>query len=80
MPLVAGKDLTVTMPRNWRQKASVKISYDTPLIAPVAKGDTLGKLEVTGQGVPDFTVPCSPSRTCQSWACRAGRWRCCRNT
>ncbi|PPQ34474.1 D-alanyl-D-alanine carboxypeptidase family protein [Rhodopila globiformis] len=57
VPLVAGKDLTVTMPRNWRQKASVKISYDTPLIAPVAKGDTVGKLEVTGQGVPNFTVP-----------------------
>jgi D-alanyl-D-alanine carboxypeptidase (penicillin-binding protein 5/6) len=57
VPLVAGRDLTVTMPRNWRQKASVKISYDTPLIAPIAKGDTLGKLEVTGQGVPNFTVP-----------------------
>jgi D-alanyl-D-alanine carboxypeptidase (penicillin-binding protein 5/6) len=57
VPLVAGKDLVVTMPRNWRQKASVKISYDTPLKAPIAKGDTLGKLEVTGQGVPNFSVP-----------------------
>jgi len=57
VPLVAGRDLTVTMPRNWRQKASVKISYDTPLQAPIAKGDTLGKLEVTGQGVPNFSVP-----------------------
>ncbi len=57
VPLVAGKDLIVTMPRNWRQKASVKISYDTPLKAPIAKGDTLGKLEVTGQGVPNFSVP-----------------------
>jgi D-alanyl-D-alanine carboxypeptidase (penicillin-binding protein 5/6) len=57
VPLVAGKDLVVTMPRNWRQKASVKISYDAPLKAPIAKGDTLGKLEVTGQGVPNFSVP-----------------------
>nr|WP_294508453.1 D-alanyl-D-alanine carboxypeptidase family protein [uncultured Rhodopila sp.] len=57
VPLVAGRDLIVTMPRNWRQKASVKISYDTPLKAPIAKGDTLGKLEVTGQGVPNFSVP-----------------------
>ena len=57
VPLVAGKDLMVTMPRNWRQKASVKISYDTPLIAPIAKGDTLGQLAVTGQGVPNFSVP-----------------------
>jgi D-alanyl-D-alanine carboxypeptidase (penicillin-binding protein 5/6) len=57
VPLVAGKDLIVTMPRNWRQKASIKISYDTPLKAPIAKGDTLGKLQVTGQGVPNFSVP-----------------------
>jgi serine-type D-Ala-D-Ala carboxypeptidase (penicillin-binding protein 5/6) len=47
----------VTMPRNWRQKASVKVSYDAPLAAPVAKGDTLGKLTVTGTGVPNLNMP-----------------------
>ncbi len=55
--LVAGQSLIVTMPRNWRQKAAVKISYDTPVRAPVVKGDTVGKLSVTGQGVPNFDVP-----------------------
>ena len=25
VPLVAGRDVIVTMPRNWRQKASVKV-------------------------------------------------------
>jgi D-alanyl-D-alanine carboxypeptidase (penicillin-binding protein 5/6) len=57
VPLVAGRDVVVTMPRNWRQKASVKVSYDAPLTAPVAKGDTLGKLTVTGEGVPNLDVP-----------------------
>ena len=57
VPLVAGHDLIVTMPRNWRQKASVKVSYDAPLTAPIAKGDTLGKLTVTGEGVPHLDVP-----------------------
>jgi D-alanyl-D-alanine carboxypeptidase (penicillin-binding protein 5/6) len=57
VPLVSGRDVTVTMPRNWRQKASVKVSYDAPLSAPVAKGDTLGKLTVTGDGVPHLEVP-----------------------
>jgi D-alanyl-D-alanine carboxypeptidase (penicillin-binding protein 5/6) len=57
VPLVAGRDVIVTMPRNWRQKASVKISYDQPLTAPVAKGDTLGRLTVTGQGVPNLDLP-----------------------
>jgi D-alanyl-D-alanine carboxypeptidase (penicillin-binding protein 5/6) len=57
VPLVAGQDLVVTMPRNWRQKASVKVSFDSPLTAPVAKGDRLGKLILTGQGVPNMDVP-----------------------
>jgi serine-type D-Ala-D-Ala carboxypeptidase (penicillin-binding protein 5/6) len=55
--LVAGRDVTVTMPRNWRQKASIKVAYDSPLTAPVAKGDMLGKLTVTGEGVPHLDVP-----------------------
>jgi D-alanyl-D-alanine carboxypeptidase (penicillin-binding protein 5/6) len=45
------------MPRNWRQKASVKVAYDSPLTAPVARGVTLGKLTVTGEGVPHLDVP-----------------------
>jgi D-alanyl-D-alanine carboxypeptidase (penicillin-binding protein 5/6) len=57
VPLVSGRDVVVTMPRNWRQKASVKVSYDAPLSAPVVKGDTLGKLTVTGDGVPHLDVP-----------------------
>ena len=57
VPMVAGRDLIVTMPRNWRQKASVKVGYDSPLKAPIAKGDTIGRLTVTGDGVPHIDVP-----------------------
>ena len=57
MPLVGGRDLIVTMPRNWRQNASVKVDYDAPILAPVAKGTPLGKLTVAGQGVPAMQVP-----------------------
>jgi serine-type D-Ala-D-Ala carboxypeptidase (penicillin-binding protein 5/6) len=57
VPLVAGRDLVVTMPRNWRQKASIKVSYDAPVAAPVMKGDAVGKLAVTGDGVPNMTLP-----------------------
>jgi D-alanyl-D-alanine carboxypeptidase (penicillin-binding protein 5/6) len=57
VPLVGGRDLVVTMPRNWRKNASVKVSYDTPLRAPVTKGTTLGKLVVSGNGVPAMEVP-----------------------
>jgi D-alanyl-D-alanine carboxypeptidase (penicillin-binding protein 5/6) len=57
VPLVSGRDLEVTMPRNWRRNASVKVSYESPIKAPVAKGDTLGRLVVGGNGVPAMDVP-----------------------
>jgi D-alanyl-D-alanine carboxypeptidase (penicillin-binding protein 5/6) len=56
VPLVAGRDLVVTLPRNWRDNASVKLSYDTPVRAPVMKGDILGKLTLGGKGVPPLNV------------------------
>ena len=55
--LVGGRDLVVTMPRNWRKNASVKMTYDAPIYAPVTKGATLGKLTIVGQGVPPLEVP-----------------------
>jgi D-alanyl-D-alanine carboxypeptidase (penicillin-binding protein 5/6) len=57
VPLVGGRDLVVTMPRNWRKNAAVKISYDSPIRAPVAKGDALGKLTIAGQGIPSLEMP-----------------------
>jgi D-alanyl-D-alanine carboxypeptidase (penicillin-binding protein 5/6) len=57
VPLVGGRDLVVTMPRQWRRDASIKVQYDAPVRAPVARGDTLGHLAVSGQGVPDMDVP-----------------------
>jgi serine-type D-Ala-D-Ala carboxypeptidase (penicillin-binding protein 5/6) len=57
VPLVGGRDLVMTMPRNWRKSASIKVSYDSPIRAPVAKGTSLGKLVVSGQGVPGMEVP-----------------------
>jgi D-alanyl-D-alanine carboxypeptidase (penicillin-binding protein 5/6) len=56
VPLVSGRDLVVTMPRTWRRNATIKVSYQTPLTAPVAKGDALGKLVMAGQGVPPMDV------------------------
>jgi D-alanyl-D-alanine carboxypeptidase (penicillin-binding protein 5/6) len=57
VPLVGGRDLVVTMPRNWRNKAKVSIEYDTPIRAPVMRGAAVGHLHVTGTGVPDMQVP-----------------------
>jgi D-alanyl-D-alanine carboxypeptidase (penicillin-binding protein 5/6) len=56
VPLVGGQDLKLTMPRAWRQHAHVAITYDSPIPAPIRAGDVLGKLTVTGQGVPQTEV------------------------
>jgi len=57
VPLVGGEDLVLTMPRSWRQHAKVVIDYDGPIPAPVRRGDVVGKLVVSGQGVPQVERP-----------------------
>ena len=57
VPLVGGRDLVVTMPRGWRTRAKVSVEYDAPVVAPVTRGARLGRLMVSGQGVPDLDVP-----------------------
>lgn len=57
VPLVGGRDLIVTMPRQWREKAKITVQYDSPVPAPIMRGTTLGQLVVSGQGVPDMSVP-----------------------
>ncbi|MBV9251737.1 MAG: D-alanyl-D-alanine carboxypeptidase [Acetobacteraceae bacterium] len=57
VPLVGAQDLAMTVPRNWRKNAKVQVSYATPIRAPVAKGDMLGRLVVSGQGVPNMDAP-----------------------
>jgi D-alanyl-D-alanine carboxypeptidase (penicillin-binding protein 5/6) len=57
VPLVGGRDLVITMPRQWRNTAKIEVDYNAPITAPVGKGDVLGKLVVSGQGVPTMQVP-----------------------
>ncbi|HSU06425.1 MAG TPA: D-alanyl-D-alanine carboxypeptidase, partial [Acetobacteraceae bacterium] len=54
---VGGRDLIVTMPRNWRKTAKIQVAFDSPVRAPVSRGATLGRLSVSGQGVPNMEVP-----------------------
>jgi D-alanyl-D-alanine carboxypeptidase (penicillin-binding protein 5/6) len=57
VPLVGGRDVVVTMPRGWRDKAKVQVTYDSPIKAPVVRGTTLGRLVVAGTGVPQLDLP-----------------------
>ncbi len=57
VPAVGGHALTVTMPRAWRRTATVKVEYQSPVSAPVRRGEKVGELVLTGQGVPPMRVP-----------------------
>lgn len=57
VPLVAGRDLVLTLPRQWRRGLQARLRYEAPIPAPVAKGQELGQLVVSGQGVPEMQVP-----------------------
>ncbi len=57
VPLVSGRDLVITMPRQWRQTAKVEVQFQNPVNAPINRGEVLGKLLVSGQGVPAMEVP-----------------------
>ncbi len=56
VPLVGGRNLVVTFPRGWRKHATIQVTYDAPILAPVMRGDALGKLSISGQGVPPLDV------------------------
>ncbi len=57
VPLVAGRDVVLTLPRSWRAHLRAVIDYDGPVPAPISRGDVVGKLVVSGQGVPPTEVP-----------------------
>ena len=57
VPLVGGQDLVMTMPRQWRRSAKIAVEYSNPIQAPVSRGDVLGKLTISGQGVPGMDIP-----------------------
>lgn len=57
VPLVGGRDLVMTLPRQWRRNMQVKLRYEGPIPAPIAKGQEVGLLDVSGQGVPPMTLP-----------------------
>ncbi|MFB9972159.1 D-alanyl-D-alanine carboxypeptidase family protein [Pseudoroseomonas cervicalis] len=57
VPLVGGKDMVLTLPRQWRRNLTVKLRYNGPIPAPIAKGQEVGQLDVSGQGVPPMVLP-----------------------
>jgi D-alanyl-D-alanine carboxypeptidase (penicillin-binding protein 5/6) len=55
--LIGGKTALVTLPRGWKTKAKVEITYNTPVRAPVRQGDQLGHMTIGGDGIPAMDLP-----------------------
>ena len=56
VPMMIGKDVTLTIPRKARRKMKVSVTYKA-VPAPVAKGDVIGQLKVKVPGRNDMIVP-----------------------
>lgn len=57
VPLLIDKDLVITLPRKARGEMKVAATFESPLPAPIAKGDRLAKLVITAPGVDPVEVP-----------------------
>ncbi|HUA54834.1 MAG TPA: D-alanyl-D-alanine carboxypeptidase family protein [Candidatus Sulfotelmatobacter sp.] len=57
VPLVAEAALTVTLPRKSRHDMKVTEAYDSPINAPIHKGDRLAKLTITAPGIDPVDLP-----------------------
>lgn len=57
VPLVAGADLVITLPRTARKEMKVTIGYEAPLKAPVTAGARVGVLTVTAPDREPQSVP-----------------------
>lgn len=57
VPMTIAENLVLTLPKADRQKVTAKAIVPTPIKAPVAQGQELGKLVVSAPNMPDFTYP-----------------------
>lgn len=57
VPLVTNAPVTVLMRRHQRDTMKAVLSYDAPLSAPIRKGQVVGKVTVSINGLPEMQVP-----------------------
>ena len=57
VPLVIEKELMLTLARKARRKMKISVDIVEPVPAPIAKGQELGALVVSGIDMPDVRIP-----------------------
>ena len=57
VPLVIRDDLTITITRKARRSLKVRVVYDGPLAAPIAKGDKVASLRIAASETNELQIP-----------------------
>lgn len=57
VPLVLEQDLKLTLPRRADSNMEVKVMYNGPIPAPIAKGQEVGKLVISGPDIQPLEIP-----------------------
>ena len=57
VPLVVDQDVKISMPQQARRALKVKLTYETPVPAPIAAGDRLASIRVEAPGIAAQEVP-----------------------
>jgi D-alanyl-D-alanine carboxypeptidase (penicillin-binding protein 5/6) len=57
VPLVASRDIVVTLPRRTRPQLRVTAVYDQPVRAPIRQGQEIGRLVVNAPGIDPAELP-----------------------
>ncbi len=62
VPLVLGHPLTATVPQRKKNKVKILVEYDSPVAAPIKKGQRIATLRIKAPGVADMTKPLLAAR------------------
>ena len=54
--LVTTRDVVMTLPHGWQQRSHLGVDYQSPVMAPVQHGQTLGALVLKNPGMTDVRV------------------------
>ncbi|MGH7088085.1 MAG: D-alanyl-D-alanine carboxypeptidase family protein, partial [Stellaceae bacterium] len=57
VPATTANDVFVTLPKTDRRQLKVMAEYDAPIAAPVTKGETVGRLEVSAPDMENVSFP-----------------------
>lgn len=52
VPLVASEDVIVTLPKLAKAPAKIEVQYKGPLVAPLKKGQEVGVIRISAEGMP----------------------------